>query len=57
MMGSERARRDGDPEEVSGIVPQSLVELFQLLEERKEAGGKEEGDETWCVRAGYLQVS
>ena len=57
-MGSERARREGDPEEVSGIVPQSLVELFRLLEERGEAGGgREKGEaETWSVRVGYLQV-
>ncbi len=60
MMGSERvvgARADGDNTEVSGIVPQSLVELFRLLEERAEAGsGQEDEMETWSVRVGYLQV-
>lgn len=57
-MGSERVvgvRSGGD--EVSGIVPQSLVELFRLLEERVEAGsGREDETETWGVRVGYLQV-
>lgn len=48
-------RAGGD--EVSGIVPQSLVELFRLLEERVEAGsGREDETETWAVRVGYLQV-
>lgn len=62
MMGSERVvgtRTEGDSEEVSGIVPQSLVELFRLLEERMEDGcGPEEGGgvEAWGVRVGYLQV-
>lgn len=62
MMGSERVvgTRAGDPAEVSGIVPQSLVELFRLLDERAEAGsgGGDDDDETetWKVRVGYLQV-
>lgn len=60
MMGSERvvgARSDGTCEEVSGIVPQSLVELFRLVEGRVEAGSGEENEtETWAVRVGYLQV-
>lgn len=67
MMGSERVvgtrvAEDGS-EEVSGIVPQSLVELFRLIAERMEdqAGcGKEQemgdGEEVWTVRVGYLQV-
>lgn len=59
-MGSERVvgvRAGGDPSEVSGIVPQSLVELFRLLKERMEAGsGEEDGTEAWAVRVGYLQV-
>lgn len=63
MMGSERVvgtRSDDGAGEVSGIVPQSLVELFGLLEERMgEAAGSEQGGsvETWSVRVGYLQVS
>lgn len=60
MMGSERVvgvRADGGNAEVTGIVPQSLVELFRLLEERAEAGsGQEDGTEAWAVRVGYLQV-
>lgn len=60
MMGSVRvvgARADNGSMEVSGIVPQSLVELFRLLEERVEAGsGEGDGVETWAVRVGYLQV-
>lgn len=61
MMGSERVvgARTGDAtQEVSGIVPQSLVELFRLLDERTEAssGGDEDETETWNVRVGYLQV-
>lgn len=60
MMGSERvvgARANNGSMEVSGIVPQSLVELFRLLEERVEAGsGEGDGVETWAVRVGYLQV-
>lgn len=60
MMGSERVvgvRAGGSPEEVSGIVPQSLVELFRLLNERVEAGSVREDDtETWAIRVGYLQV-
>lgn len=59
MMGSERVvgTRAGDTAEVSGIVPQSLVELFRLLDERAEAGGGEEDEtESWKVRVGYLQV-
>lgn len=64
MMGSERvvgarssSADDDEPAEVSGIVPQSLVELFRLLEERAEAGsGQEDDTETWSVRVGYLQV-
>lgn len=57
-----RVAEDGS-EEVSGIVPQSLVELFRLIAERMEdqAGcGKEQemgdGEEVWTVRVGYLQV-
>ena len=60
MMGSERVvgTRAGDAAEVSGIVPQSLVELFRLLDERAEAGsGNEDETETWNVRVGYLQVN
>lgn len=64
MMGSERvvgARAESGSEEVSGIVPQSLVELFRLIHERMEDGGGEqeveEGVETWAVRVGYLQAS
>lgn len=50
-------RAGGGPDEVSGIVPQSLVELFRLLGERMEAGsGREDETETWAVRVGYLQV-
>lgn len=63
MMGSERvvgtlsSGADGNAAEVSGIVPQSLVELFRLLDERSEAGSGEEGEtETWKVRVSYLQV-
>lgn len=60
MMGSERvvgARSEGGSEEVSGIVPQSLVELFHQLEERVVAGsGDEDETESWAVRVGYLQV-
>lgn len=60
MMGSERvvgARADNGSMEVSGIVPQSLVELFRLLDERMEMGsGEDNGVETWTVRVGYLQV-
>ncbi|CAM9177760.1 unnamed protein product [Scytosiphon promiscuus] len=60
MMGSERVvgTRDEDgTAEVSGIVPQSLVELFRLLDERAEAGsGREDETESWSVRVGYLQV-
>ncbi|CAM9958759.1 unnamed protein product, partial [Laminaria digitata] len=60
MMGSERVvgvRGGSGHEEVSGIVPQSLVELFRLLNERMEAGsGREDETETWAVRVGYLQV-
>lgn len=66
-MGSERVvgtrvAQDGS-EEVSGIVPQSLVGLFRLIEERIEdqarCGGEQEmggGEEAWTVRVGYLQV-
>ena len=59
MMGSERVvgTRAGDAAEVSGIVPQSLVELFRLLGERAEAGsGGDDETETWGVRVGYLQA-
>lgn len=59
MMGSERVvgTHAADAAEVSGIVPQSLVELFRLLDERAEAGsGDEDEAETWKVRVGYLQV-
>ncbi|CAN0446663.1 unnamed protein product, partial [Ectocarpus sp. 8 AP-2014] len=42
---------------VSGIVPQSLVELFRLLAARAEVGsGQEDEAEAWSVRVGYLQV-
>ncbi|CAM9642672.1 unnamed protein product [Ectocarpus sp. 8 AP-2014] len=60
MMGSERVfgvRAGDEPTEVSGIVPQSLVELFRLLAARAEVGsGQEDEAETWSVRVGYLQV-
>lgn len=60
MMGSERVVgvcSEGGSREISGIVPQSLVQLFQLLDERVEAGSGREGEtETWSVRVGYLQV-
>ncbi|CAM9396718.1 unnamed protein product, partial [Hapterophycus canaliculatus] len=60
MMGSERVvgTRDEDgTAEVSGIVPQSLVELFRLLDERAETeSGQDDETETWNVRVGYLQV-
>lgn len=60
MMGSERVvgtRDEDDAAEVSGIVPQSLVELFRLLDERVEAwSGIDDETETWNVRVGYLQV-
>lgn len=59
-MGSERVvgvRASDEPTQVSGIVPQSLVELFRLLAARAEVGsGQEDEAETWSVRVGYLQV-
>lgn len=62
MMGSERVVGgcgDGSPGEVSGIVPQSLVELFGLLEGRAGARQSDSTEplETWNVRVGYLQVT
>lgn len=70
MMGSERVvgtrSADEGSDRVSGIVPQSLVELFRLIEERLDdrdgcegGGGQENGggaSEAWTVRVGYLQV-
>lgn len=62
MMGSERVvgtKREelasgGSTEEVSGIVPQSLVDVFKGIERKyKAAKGREE---EWKVKVGYLEV-
>lgn len=57
-MGSERivgTRLDSDSaEEVSGIVPSSLVDIFRKINMRKQS--PTERDEQWIVKVGYLEV-
>ncbi|CAM9100804.1 unnamed protein product [Chrysoparadoxa australica] len=58
MMGSTRiigTKLDGsDANEVSGIVPQSLVDVFRGIAQRRERAYEQ--TETWTVKVGYLEV-
>ncbi|CAN0252188.1 unnamed protein product, partial [Discosporangium mesarthrocarpum] len=66
VMGSTNEEAGGGPVEVTGIVPQSLVDVFREIERQKEqrdctAGAGAGGvggalDEEWTVRVGYLEV-
>lgn len=64
MMGSERvvgAISDGDAAEASGIIAQSVVELFSLLKVREDARSKADDTgacdtEAWNVRVRYFEV-
>lgn len=58
MMGSERSgdSSDQDVGHVSGIIPQSLVDIFDSVRARRQAAQAQQSREDWRVFASFLEV-
>jgi hypothetical protein len=56
MMGSERNGEGQDGVSVSGIIPESLVDIFDCVRGRRQAAQAQQAREEWRVFASFLEV-